>query len=122
MNRLLPLLSSFFVAPTLLAQTATPYDAASPGDAAAGAAAGLAALGCGIYVAQGRSIGAKEETTIAVTPAAFRAANGARHKFLSFDWISRWNRSHAKFPAGLLPGQQPVFEQMIRQHEQFQNG
>ncbi len=48
MNRLLPLLSSFFVAPTLLAQTATPYDAASPGDAAAGAAAGLAALGCGI--------------------------------------------------------------------------
>ncbi len=48
MNRLLLLLSSFFVAPTLLAQTATPYDAASPGDAAAGAAAGLAALGCGI--------------------------------------------------------------------------
>lgn len=33
---------------TLLAQTPTPYDAASPGDAAAGAAAGLAALGCGI--------------------------------------------------------------------------
>jgi len=44
MNRPLPLLTSFFVATTLLAQTATPYDAASPGDAAAG----LAALGCGI--------------------------------------------------------------------------
>ncbi len=48
MNRLLSLLSSFFVATTLLAQTATPYDAASPGDPAAGAAAGLAALGCGL--------------------------------------------------------------------------
>jgi len=49
MNRLLPLLSSFFVATTLLAQTATPYDAASPGDdAAVRAATALAALGCGL--------------------------------------------------------------------------
>jgi len=79
----------------------------------------VALLAAGFYVAQGRSIGAKEETTIAVTPAAFRSADGARHNFLSLDWVNRWNRSNAKFPAGLLPGQQPAFEQVIRQHEQF---
>ena len=50
MKRLLPTLSTLFLATSLLAQTSTPDDAASPtsGDAAGGAAAGLAALGCGI--------------------------------------------------------------------------
>lgn len=50
MKRLLPLLSTLWLATNLLAQTttATPDNGASPGDAAAGAAAGLAALGCGI--------------------------------------------------------------------------
>jgi len=79
----------------------------------------VALLAAGFYVARGRSVGAKEETTIAVTPASFRSADGARHNFLSLDWVNRWNRSNAKFPAGLLPGQQPAFEQVIRQHEQF---
>lgn len=81
----------------------------------------VALLAAGFYVAQGRSIGAKEETTIAVTPAAFQATEGARHKYLSLDWISRWTRSHAKFPAGLLPGQHAAFERVIREHEQFQS-
>ncbi len=45
MKRLLPLVSSLFLATTLVAQTPTPEN----GDnAAAGAAAGLAALGCGL--------------------------------------------------------------------------
>lgn len=48
MKRLLPALSLLFFVTHLLAQTATPDDASSPGDAAAGAAAGLAALGCGL--------------------------------------------------------------------------
>ncbi|MFN2475662.1 MAG: hypothetical protein ABR526_04890 [Chthoniobacterales bacterium] len=50
MKRLLPLLSTLLLATNLLAQTtaATPDDAASPADAAGGAAAGLAALGCGL--------------------------------------------------------------------------
>ena len=48
MKRLLLLLSSLLMTTTLPAQTSTPYDAASPGEAAAGAAAGLAALGCGV--------------------------------------------------------------------------
>lgn len=49
MKRFLPILSLVLLGATsLLAQTATPVDASSPDDAAAGAAAGLAALGCGI--------------------------------------------------------------------------
>lgn len=50
MKRLLPLLPLAFVATNLLAQSATPDAADSPSttDAAGGAAAGLAALGCGI--------------------------------------------------------------------------
>jgi hypothetical protein len=45
MKRLFPILSSLFLTVTLLAQSSTPDD---NGDAAAGAAAGLAALGCGV--------------------------------------------------------------------------
>lgn len=51
MKRLLPLMSTLLLATNLLAQTttATPDDTASPAvDAATGAAAGLAALGCGV--------------------------------------------------------------------------
>ncbi len=50
MKRLLPLLPTLLLATNLLAQTttATPDDVASPADAAGGAAAGLAALGCGL--------------------------------------------------------------------------
>ncbi len=44
MKRLFPFLSSLFLTATLLAQSSTPDDNASPGDAAAG----LAALGCGV--------------------------------------------------------------------------
>ncbi len=48
MKRFLPILSLLCLAPSVLAQTGTPDDSASPGDAAAGAATGLAALGCGL--------------------------------------------------------------------------
>ncbi|MBA2743071.1 MAG: tRNA guanosine(34) transglycosylase Tgt [Chthoniobacterales bacterium] len=80
----------------------------------------VALLAAGFYVAKGRSIGAKEETTIALTPPAFRSAEGGRHRYLASDWISRWDRSQAKFPAGLLPAHRAGFEAVIRRHEQFQ--
>jgi hypothetical protein len=40
---------------------------------------------------------------------------------LSNDWLEKWNRSAAKFPAEIDPLQQGNFEDLIRQHEQFRN-
>ncbi|MFN2475967.1 MAG: tRNA guanosine(34) transglycosylase Tgt [Chthoniobacterales bacterium] len=79
----------------------------------------VALLAAGFHVARGRGIGPKAETTIAVTPAALASATGARHTFLSADWITRWNRSQAKFPSALLPEQHAGFEKIIREHAQF---
>ncbi len=80
-------------------------------------AARAALLVAGFFVAKGRSAGVKEETTIALTPAAVSAAHS--HQLLDRAWLGRWNRSQAKFPAEITPDQQPDFEQSIRTHEQF---
>ena len=80
-----------------------------------------ALLAAGFYVARGRSMGAKEETTIAFTSASSSAAPVSQHALLSSEWISRWNRSHAKFPAGMSADEHAAFEEVIRGHAQFQN-
>ena len=77
-------------------------------------------LAAGFYVARGRSMGAKEETTIAFTRAGADSADASQHTLLSSDWIKRWNRSHAKYPGGLAADQYAAFEQLIRGHAQFQ--
>ncbi len=82
-------------------------------------AARAALLAAGFFVAKGRPAGAKEETTIALTPAAVAAGAGRRYPLLSSEWIVRWNRSQAKFPAELSAEQQPAFAARIEQHEQF---
>jgi queuine tRNA-ribosyltransferase len=61
----------------------------------------VALLAAGFYIAQGRSIGPKAETTIALTPEAYRARWTDRTEVLSADWLGRWDRSGAKFPATL---------------------
>ncbi len=81
-------------------------------------AARAALLAAGFFVAKGRSAGAKEETTIALTPAA--AASVHPYPLLDRVWLGRWNRSQAKFPAEITPDEQPAFENRIRAHEQFQ--
>ncbi len=82
-------------------------------------AARAALLAAGFYVAKGRSAGVKEETTIALTPAALGSPFAARYELLASEWIGRWNRSHAKFPAEVSAAERPSFEEQIRQHEQF---
>ncbi len=82
-------------------------------------AARAALLAAGFYVAKGRSAGVKEETTIALTPAALGSPFAARYELLAAEWIGRWNRSHAKFPAEVSAEQRPAFEEQIRRHEQF---
>jgi len=80
-------------------------------------AARAALLAAGFYVAKGRSAGRQEETTIALTPAA-RLAPPPR-ELLGPAWLARWNRSRAKFPAGICDDQESAFEELIRGHAQF---
>ena len=82
-------------------------------------AARAALLAAGFFVAKGRPAGAKEETTIAFTPAALGSPTTRRYELLASEWIGRWNRSQAKFPAELPAEQQPAFADQIRQHQQF---
>jgi queuine tRNA-ribosyltransferase len=82
-------------------------------------AARAALLGAGFYVAKGQSTDDRAETTIALTPAALRGTPARRHELLSDDWLQKWERSSAKYPADVAPADQPAFEQMIRTHPQF---
>jgi queuine tRNA-ribosyltransferase len=74
-----------------------------------------AMLAAGFWVACGRAAGAKAETTIALTPSAVledRALLGA-------EWLAKWERSKAKFPADVPPGKHAEVERLIRGHPQF---
>jgi queuine tRNA-ribosyltransferase len=79
-----------------------------------------ALLAAGFYVAAGRSAGEKEETTIALTPEAFRQLSPYRHTLLAADWLAKWDRSGAKFPSAMAAPECEAFERIIRGHEQFQ--
>jgi queuine tRNA-ribosyltransferase len=78
-----------------------------------------ALLAAGFYVAQGRSTGEKVETTVALTPAAVRSSSSWHARLLGAEWLARWARSSAKFPADLPVEQQPPFEHIVRSHPQF---
>lgn len=77
-----------------------------------------ALLAAGFHVARGRPSGAQEESTIALTPAAALAAHS--YELLDASWLGKWERSRAKFPIGLAAGERPAFEELIRNHRQFQ--
>ena len=80
-----------------------------------------ALLAAGFFVARGRNAGEKLETTIALTPAAFHSPLAPGREMLSHEWLAKWNRSAAKFPAEIDPLHQSNFEVLILQHEQFRN-
>lgn len=80
-----------------------------------------ALLAAGFFVARGRNAGEKLETTIALTPAAFHSPLAAPREMLSNDWLEKWNRSAAKFPAEIEALHHSHFEDLIRRHEQFRN-
>jgi len=80
-----------------------------------------ALLAAGFFVARGRNAGEKLETTIALTPAAFHSPLAPRREMLSNDWLEKWNRSAAKFPAEVEALEHSHFEDLIRGHEQFRN-
>lgn len=78
-----------------------------------------ALLAAGFHVAKGRGIGEKAETTIALTPMASGMMPVGRYSILSGDWLEKWKRSGAQFPAGLVENERPAFEQAILNHPQF---
>ena len=78
-----------------------------------------ALLAAGFFVARGRNAGEKLETTIALTPAAFHSPLARGREMLSGDWLEKWSRSAAKFPAEIEGRHQEYFEKLIRHHEQF---
>ncbi|MEI8340396.1 MAG: tRNA guanosine(34) transglycosylase Tgt [Verrucomicrobiota bacterium] len=75
----------------------------------------VALLAAGFYVARGRSTGEKVETTIALTPKAVRE----HHELLAADWLGKWTRSSARFPADLPANDHSVWEAVILKHPQF---
>jgi queuine tRNA-ribosyltransferase len=74
-------------------------------------------LAAGFHVARGRSTGDKTETTIALTPQAVRED----HELLAADWLAKWRRSTARFPADLATSEHSAWEDVIRRHEQFRH-
>jgi queuine tRNA-ribosyltransferase len=80
-----------------------------------------ALLAAGFFVARGRAAGDKTETTIALMPSALNSAPTKKRDLLSRDWLARWERSAAKFPADIAPNERSAFEKIVRGHEQFRN-
>jgi queuine tRNA-ribosyltransferase len=73
-------------------------------------------LAAGFNVAAGVATGVKNETTIALIHPEKALS---RYPLLDREWLSKWERSNAKFPAMLSVSDQPSFEQAIRSHSQF---
>ena len=80
-----------------------------------------ALLAAGWYVARGRGIGGRPETTVALTPEALGGTDAGRHELLGAGWLDKWRRSGARVPAGVPPSEQATFEAAILRHPQFQN-
>jgi queuine tRNA-ribosyltransferase len=78
-----------------------------------------AMLAAGFHVAKGCSTGAKEETTVAFTPAATRLGLVQRHPVLGQDWLARWHRSRAQTPSDVTPEEELGFRKLITEHPQF---
>jgi len=75
-------------------------------------------LAAGFKVAAGVATGVKSETTIALI---HPEKSLSRYSLLDREWLSKWERSNAKFPAMLSVSDQPSFEQAIRSHSQFKS-
>ncbi len=75
-----------------------------------------ALLASGFYVAKGIATPPKEETT-----AAFCGDDPTFERFnlLGEEWLSRWERSQARWPADLPENQRAIFESKVRNHPQW---
>jgi queuine tRNA-ribosyltransferase len=86
---------------------------------AAGTGVRAALLLAGFHVAEGIGTGPKASTTIAYTGLNGRNGDHPAPRLLGADWLARWRRSDAKYPAGLDLAQQTAFAERIEKHPQF---
>lgn len=75
-------------------------------------------LAAGFYVASGPATGLKEETTIALSPLA-ATEEESHYNFLGQEWLEKWKRSAAMFPAGMADAGKESFRRRILSHPQF---
>ncbi len=73
----------------------------------------------GFFIARGVSTGPKDQTTIAITPAAAARERALPREMLSEEWISKWHRSSAPFPAEIPESEYPLWREKILNHPQF---
>ncbi len=78
-----------------------------------------ALLAAGFFVAQGIGTGPKADTTIAFATAQSAREHPASPRLLGMDWLSRWRKSHAKFPPNLSDQGRARLEELIETHRQF---
>jgi queuine tRNA-ribosyltransferase len=86
---------------------------------AAGTGVRAALLFAGFHVAEGVGTGPKATTTVAYTHPNGRATEPDAPRLLGTEWLARWRRSDAKYPAGLDESHRAAFEQRIEGHPQF---
>ena len=86
---------------------------------ASGTEVRVALLVAGFHVAEGIGTGPKATTTVAYSHLVGRATAPDAPRLLGAEWLARWRRSGAKFPAGLDESQQAALVQRIESHPQF---
>ena len=78
-----------------------------------------ALLAAGWFVAKGRSIGDRSETTIGLSKDPRLTGENFPRELLGNDWLARWNRSDAKIPAWVTFDQRDAFAAAVQGHPQF---
>lgn len=78
-----------------------------------------ALLAAGFFVARGVGTGPKAETTIAFTQAQRAIAHPLQPALLGPEWLQRWRRSSARFPAALADRARRELVARIEGHRQF---
>lgn len=87
----------------------------------ASTAARAALLGAGFLLARGVPTGTRPETTLAMTPAARPHAQARDRVLLGAEWLERWKRSDAKFPADVSPEAHAAFTARLTGLDQFRD-
>ncbi len=79
----------------------------------------VALLAAGFFVAEGAGTGPKSTTTIAFTTREGASDHPLAPRLLGREWLERWRRSGARYPATLSHKAKSQFEKLIETHRQF---
>ena len=79
----------------------------------------VALLTAGFFVAEGIGTGPKSATTLAFTRGTGAGDHPLHPRLLDQQWLTRWRRSHVKFPLTLTTGERDHVEHLIETHPQF---